>query len=452
MTPWSENGDAHPSSSFGIDSGPNGSACASPGGKPNRPAFSAGTVNPVAGVYSPLVMNLRREDGSQEFSQLTLDAPAGIAARLAGVPYCPDGDLAAAAGKSGHDEEANPSCPGASQVGTVRVGAGAGPSPYYTGGKVYLTGPYKGAPLSLAILTPAIAGPYDLGTVVVRTALHIDPVTAQVKAVSDPIPHILKGIPLDVRSIAVKIDHSGWALNPTSCAAKSFGGSLLSTAGQSATLSNRFQVGECGRLDFKPHMTLRLKGGTRRAAHPKLIANVYSKGAGVANLARTQVKLPRSAFLDQAHIRTVCTRVQWAAGGGNGEKCPRGSIYGKVWVKSPLFDYWLAGHAYLRSSNHKLPDLVLGLGGPASQPVHIELAGKTDSVKGVLRNTVAAVPDAPFNKARIVLFGGKRGLVVNSRNLCAGKQRANVRMVGQNGKASQLHPLVRNSCHRGQKR
>jgi hypothetical protein len=453
MTPWSapEGSSVSWSDHYSITGSPTGGACAtSAGALPNAPFFEAGTEAPIAGDFSPLVMNLRRDDGSQEFSQLTLDAPPGIAARLAGVPYCPDGDLAAAEGKSGHDEEAGPSCPAASQVGTVRVGAGAGPSPYYTGGKVYLAGPYKGAPLSLAIITPATAGPYDLGTVVVRTALYIDPVTAQVKAVSDPIPHILQGIPLDVRSVSVKIDHEGWALNPSNCEATSFGGSLLSTAGQTAALANRFQVGECGRLKFGPHMRLRLKGGTKRTANPKLIADVYSQGVGVANLSRVQVKLPRSAFLDQAHIRTVCTRVQFAAGGGNGESCPKGSIYGRVWVKSPLFDYWLAGDVYLRSSNHKLPDLVLGLNGPPSQPIHVELAGKTDSVKGALRNTFEAVPDAPFTRARVVLFGGKRGLVVNSRDICARKYRANVRLVAQSGKVEQLHPLVRNSCGKAQ--
>jgi len=440
------------SDAYSIARAPGGGPCASRASElPAAPSFEAGTESPLAGSFSPLVVHLRREDASQEFGRLTLDAPPGLAARLAGIPYCPDGDLAVGAGKSGHEEQAAPSCPAASRVGTVAVGAGAGPAPYHVSGTVYLAGPYEGAPLSLAIVTPATAGPYDLGTVVVRTALHIDPVTAQVTAVSDPIPHILEGIPLDLRSIAVRIDHPGWALNPTSCDPLGFGGELLSTLGRSAPLASPFQVGECGRLAFKPRMTLRLKGGMGRTAHPKLIATVYSPGLGTAGLARAQVRLPRSAFLDQAHIRTICTRVQWAAGGGHGEKCPRGSIYGRAWVKSPLFGYWLHGNVYLRSSDHKLPDLVLGLDGPAHQPIHVELAGKTDAVRGALRNTFEAVPDAPFTRARVVLFGGKRGLVVNSRGLCAQPRRArraNVRMVGHNGRASQLHPLVRTSCHR----
>jgi len=451
LTPWSAPGSpVTRTNGYAISQAPGGGDCpTSAGALPNSPSFDAGTISPIAGAFSPLVMHLRREDGSQEFGRLTLSPPPGLLGRLAGIPACSDAALAAAEASEGRDEEASPSCPAASQVGTVAVAAGAGPAPYHTTGKAYLAGPYKGAPLSIAIVAPATAGPFDLGTVVVRTALYVDPATAQVKAVSDPIPHILEGIPLDVRSIALKIDHPGWALNPTSCEAMSFDGELTSTLGAGAGLANRFQVGECGRLKFKPHITLRLRGGVRRTAHPKLIATVYSRGLGVANLAKTQVKLPRSAFLDQAHIRTVCTRVQWAAGEGHGSQCPKGSIYGKVWVKSPLFDYWLAGDAYLRSSNHELPDLVLGLNGPPSQPVHVELAGKTDSVKGALRNTFETIPDAPFTKARVVLFGGKRGLVVNSRNLCAQPKRArraNVRLVGQNGKTSQLRPLVRTSC------
>src|SRR5262249_7792945 len=161
---------------------------------------------PLAGFYSPFVLNLSREDGSQRFSAIDAQLPPGLVGRLAGIPYCPDAALAAAAAKSGNEEIASPSCPAASQVGSGDVRAGAGSQPYQVTGKAYLTGPYKGGPLGLAIVTPAVAGPFDLGTVVVRTALYVDPETTRISAHSDPLPTILRGIPLDLRSISLRID------------------------------------------------------------------------------------------------------------------------------------------------------------------------------------------------------------------------------------------------------
>lgn len=459
--PWSapESGpNAQTADSFTVSS----NCAASPATRPFSPGFEAGSADPVAGAFSPLLVKVTRKDGEQELRSLDFTFPPGIAAKLAGVPYCPDAAIAAAQGKSGRDEQGSPSCPDASRIGSTDAAAGAGSEPFHTPGAVYLAGSYRGAPLSAVAITPAVAGPFDLGNVVIRTPLYIDPVTAQVTAKSDPIPTILEGIPLKLRSVAISIDRSGFSTTPTSCEEMQVRASIGSSDGATATPSNRFQVGECARLPFKPRIALRLKGGTTRSAHPKLIATVHSQGLGVANLARTQVKLPHSAFIDQGHIRTVCTRVQFAAGAGNGAECPPGSIYGRVSVKTPLFDYALSGNVYLRSSNHVLPDLILAIHGPASQPVAVELAGKTDSVKGALRNTFEAIPDAPFSEARVVLFGGKRGLVVNSRNLCTQSKsasRANVRLWGQNGESRQLHPLVRNSCgkahrkkHRGHKR
>ena len=463
FSPWSAADPANPTeaeivrsdSQFRVTRGPGAGPC--PRGE-FEPRLQAGTTQPQAGAPSPFLLRLHREDGTRRFRALTVSTPAGLSAYLKGVPYCPEAAIAAispAAG-AGQGELDNPSCPAAAQIGTVAAGAGAGPDPFYVqSGKAYLAGPYKGAPISILTLAPAVAGPFDLGTVAIRNAIQIDPRTAQITVTSDPIPTILHGILLDLREIRVMIDRPGFTLNPTNCSPMRIDAGVSGTEGSFAALSNRFQVGGCAKLPFKPQMTLRLKGGTGRTAHPKLIATLFSKGAGVANLRRVQVKLPPSAFLDQAHIRTICTRVQWAAGAGNGAGCPKGSIYGRVWVKSPIVDYWLAGNVYLRSSNHKLPDLVLAINGPDSQPIAVELSGKTDSVKRALRNTFQSVPDAPFTKARVVLFGGHRGLVVNSRNLCAQskrQRRANVRLVGQNGKREQLHPLVRSGCKKAKRK
>ena len=433
LTPWSspEGADAHPADSFATAA----SCSSSEAEAPKDISFTAGTTSPLSGAYAPFELHLSRPDGSQRITGVKTTLPEGLLGRLAGASYCPESGIAVAksreAPEKGKDEIQSPSCPGSSELGSVAVSAGAGPDPISASGHVYLAGPYGGAPLSMVAIVPAVTGPFDLGTVVNRIALNVDPVTAQIKAVSDPLPTIREGVPFDVRSISLKIDRPEFTLNPTSCEAMAIEGQATTAPGQSESLQNRFQVGECGRLAFKPHLTLRLKGATRRAGHPKLIGTIYSKG-GEADPSRLQVKLPRSAFLDQAHIRTICTRVQFSAGAGNGSQCPPGSVYGHAWVKSPLLDYTLSGPVLLRSSSHKLPDLVMALQGPSYQPVQVEISGKTDSVKGALRNTFEAVPDAPFSQARLVLYGGKRGLVVNSRNLCAHNYRANVRALAHN--------------------
>ncbi len=439
MTPWSapESGPpATPSDSYAISQGPGGGCASSQSALPNTPTFDAGSASPIAGAYSPFVVNLRRNDGSQRFSTVTLTPPPGLLGKLAGTTYCPEAALAAAAGKTGNAEKANPSCPASSRVGTVTVGAGAGPAPYYTQGAAYLTGPYKGARLGMAIVTPATAGPYDLGTVVVRTALHVDPETVRITAVSDPIPEILEGIPLDVRSAQIALDRPDFTVNPTSCNPFTVSGQLVSTLGQAAALSSRYQVAECGRLAFKPKLSLSLKGGTKRGANPALKAVLTMPGGG-SNIARASVALPHSEFLDQSHIKTICTRVQFAAGA-----CPAGSIYGQAQAFTPLLDAPLEGPVYLRSSSHPLPDLVADLGGQ----IHVVLAGRIDSVKGGIRNTFEAVPDAPVSKFVLTMQGGNKGLLQNSTNLCKSTNRATVEFDGQNGKIADFKPVLKSSC------
>jgi hypothetical protein len=456
LTPWSapQSGPpATPSESHQISSAPGGGNCPTAADQlPNNPSFQAGTESPLAGAFSPFVLKLARNDGSQQFSSLTVTPPPGLLGKLAGIPYCPDSSLAAAAGKSGAEEKAAASCPVASEVGVVNVGAGAGPSPFYTQGRAYLSGPYRGAPLSLAIITPAVAGPYDLGTVVVRSALEIDPATTQITVKSDPIPTELKGIPLDVRSIAVKMSRGDFTLNPTNCEAMNVGGTVTSPLGNTATLANPFQVGSCSKLGFKPKLSLRIKGATKRGSYQALTATLKAR-PGDSNIGRAAVTMPHSLFLAQEHIRTVCTRVQFAA-----NACPRGSVYGSVSAISPLLDFPLAGPVYLRSSSNPLPDLVAVLRGPDRQPIEIELAARTDSVNASLRNTFDVVPDAPVSSFTLKLLGGKRSLLVTSRNMCRKPGRPIVKFAAQNGRAVTLRPRLRTSCKkskaqkRGQKR
>jgi hypothetical protein len=270
----------------------------------------------------------------------------------------------------------------------------------------------------------------------VRVALHVDPHSAQVTAVSDPVPQTLMGIPLRIKDIRFALDRPGFGINPTNCEEKSFGVNATGQNGATASLTNRFAVVECGALGFKPPLALRLRGGTGRGAHPAFTA-IATPRPGDANIAKVAVTLPHSAFLDQAHIRTVCTRVQFAA-----DACPTGSIYGHATAITPLLDHPLEGPVYLRSSDNLLPDLVVALKGPESQPIEVELAGRIDSVKVGIRNSFEAVPDAPVTKFTLSMQGGRKGLIVNSRNLCSKPSFASARYLGQNGRRYGYRPQV----------
>jgi hypothetical protein len=433
---------------FQIDSGAGGSACTNqPSQLPSKQDFSAGTLDPTAGVYSPFVLKLSRPDGSQQLRSISITLPQGLLGKLAGIPYCSEAEIAQAESRSregqGAIEQANPSCPQTSEVGSVIASAGAGPEPLYVSGRTYLAGPYKGAPLSLEIVTPAIAGPFDLGVVAVRTALQIDPLTSKITAASDSIPTILHGLPLDLRSIAVNMNRSRFTLNPTSCEPKEIGGSATTTFGIAIPISQYFQVTNCGPLQFKPKLELSLTGETKRSGHPALKAVLtYPKKGVYSNVARAQVGLPHSAFLDQGNLDKVCTQPQLRSG-----SCPKKSIYGHVRAWTPLLDKPLKGPVYLGVGfGYELPALVADLNGQ----VRILLKGKVDTTKHEgIRTTFEAVPDAPVSKFVLEMKGGKKyGLLENSEDICRKPQRASARFVAQNGKIAQLQPEIVNSCRR----
>ena len=426
--------------SFQITSGPGGGPCANTlAERPHAPGLSAGSVNPLAGAFSPFVLDVSRADGTQELRTIEATLPQGMLGKLAGIPDCPEsavGSISSAPG-SGLGERLGPSCPPASLIGHTDAAAGAGPLPFHNPGNVYLTGPRGGAPLSLAIVTPVVGGPLDLGSVVVRADLQVDPVTAQIRAVSDPLPSILEGIPLNLRSVRVTMDRDRFTLNPTSCEEMRVHGTIGSLQGASASVSERFQVGGCAALGFKPKLGLRLFGKTRRGAHPKLRVALQMPDGG-ANIERATVALPRSVFLDQANIRTVCTRVQYAA-----KACPAGAVYGYAVAKSPLLDEPLRGPVYLRSSTNELPDLVASLDGQ----IHIDLAGRIDSVGGGgIRTSFELVPDAPVSKFVLTMKGGGKGLLVNSRSLCRRTYRATANFDAHSGKIHDLRPRLRTAC------
>jgi hypothetical protein len=426
FAPWSGRPAVENDTPMTIDQG-----CATGG---FSPGLSAGAVNPAAGKFSPFALDLTRNPKEQNVSGLEVTLPPGALAKLAGVALCSDAEAITAG------------CPAGSQVGSTTVAAGPGPAPLWIPqpGKaptaVYLAGPYKGAPYSLVVKTPAQAGPFDLGNVVVRAALYIDPTTAQVTTVADPLPQILEGVPVTYRTIHVDIDRPNFTTNPTDCSPTAVSAKVTSSLGAVANPRSRYQVGSCASLGFKPKLALRLSGKTTRGGFPALRA-VLTARRGDANFEKIVAALPHSEFLAQEHIRTICTRVQFAA-----DNCPRGSIYGRARATSPLVDYAVEGPVYLRSSSNPLPDLVMALRGPASTPVAVDVVGRIDSINGGIRSTFEATPDIPVTKFVLNMQGGKKGLLVNSRNLCTAPSRADIELKAQNGRTANLRPVLKNSC------
>jgi len=455
MVPWSGNPAVHPGDSFAMTGAPGGGQCAKTmAERPFAPGFAAAPESARAGAFSPLSIQITRPDGAQELKGADVVLPPGMTGRLRGIPYCPEAAIAAAANRAGVEENASSSCPAESQVGTAAVAAGSGPSPYRIQGKVFLSGPYKGAPLSLAVITPATAGPFDLGTVVVRVALFVDPETAQIRALSDPIPHVFGGALLGIRSVDLKMERPNFTLNPTSCDAFVTAGALNGGGADPADpasfsafgVSAPFQASECGALKFRPKLFTKLIGGRkkmRRNGHPAFRAVLVAR-AGDANIRRAALTLPRSQFLDQSHIGTICTRVQLAA-----SACPARSVYGFARAESPLLDDPVAGPVYLVSSDNELPDLLADLKGQ----VNVRLRGVISSSKRRMKTVFPTVPDVPVTKFVLNMKGGGKGLLVNSRNLCAGRNTSVLSFKAQNGKKRKVKklPLRTPACKRAGK-
>jgi hypothetical protein len=434
FTPWASELSPQTSTQFFVlDSGPEGKPC--PGGpRPFAPSLQAGVEDSTAAAHSPFSLTLTRSDGEQNLSALAVKTPPGFSATLKGVPYCPAAaiDSLAAFGYSGLTEQASSACPPASQIGSVIAGAGAGTHPVYLNGKAYLAGPYKGAPLSLVVVVPGVSGPYDLGDVAVRVALKVDETSAQITAISDPLPQILAGIPLRTRFIRVSLDRRNFALNPTNCEPFAVRANVAGDEGATASSSAHFQVANCADLGFGPRLALRMSGSTKRTGNGTLTATV-SAGEGEANLKTAQVVLPGSQLVDNANIATPCTRVQFAA-----NACPASSRVGVAKALSPLLGGPLEGPVYMRSSSHPLPDLVADLNGQ----FHIVVDGRVDQARRRIRTTFAGLPDVPVSSFTLTVFGGKHGILENGENLCANPQRARVGFEGQNGGTSRSNAKV----------
>jgi hypothetical protein len=394
------------------------------------PILQGGATSPVAGAFSPFLLDILREDREQNLAGFEFTLPEGELAKVKGVPLCSD------------DAAATGACPAASRVGTLLAAAGPGPLPLWIPqpGReqpaIYLAGPYKSAPYSIVGVVPAQAGPFDLGNVVVRSALALDRETAVATVRSDPLPQLIEGVPISYRRLHVVTDRPEFTLNPTDCREQAISSTISSTEGAVAHPSARFEVDGCKGLGFKPKLALKLKGGSKRGDYPALISTLRAR-RGDANLARVSVALPHSEFLAQEHIQTICTRKQFTA-----NKCPRGSVYGRAKAWTPLLDKPLAGPVYLRSSDHPLPDLVIDLRGQ----IDVAVAGRIDSIHGGIRASFEAVPDAPISRFVLKMKGGAKGLLVNSANICSRRHRATVAMRAQNGRALSGRPVLRVGC------
>jgi hypothetical protein len=450
LTPWNNTGAvAHSAPAFTIAKGIGaGEACPTGAVPPFAPGSVGGTLSGAAGSYTPFYLHLTRADSEQELTSYSATLPPGLTGKIAGIPYCPDGAIAAAKLKTGREEERHPSCPAASEIGHTVSGYGASAVLAYAPGKLYLAGPYNGSTFSVVAINSATVGPFDLGVVTVRSAIRVDRRTAQVSidsAGSDPIPHILSGVPIHLRDVRVYIDRPETTLNPTSCdpfavvSRLTGSGSRFADPGDDSTanVANRFQVSNCSALGFAPQLGFRLGGGTRRGDFPSLHANLRPR-RGDANIARATVTLPPSEFLEQGHIDTICTRRQFDTG-----NCPPGSVYGQATAVTPLLATPLRGPVYLRSSDNQLPDLAVPLRGSG---IAIDLVGRIDSKGGGLRASFDVVPDAPVTRFALTLNGGRRGLLVNADDACAHPQRALARFVAHDNAGQVTRPLLRARC------
>jgi hypothetical protein len=292
-------------------------------------------------------------------------------------------------------------------------------------------------------VVPAQAGPFDLGLVVNRSAIYVDPETALATITTDPLPQILEGVPVSYRTLNVTVDRPEFTLNPTGCDPKTITATITAANGEVANPSTPFQATNCAKLPYSPKLVLRFKGSTKRTGNPAISATLTQK-PGQANTKAAVVLLPQGEFIDNAHINNPCTRVQFNAGA-----CPRSSILGHVKASSPLLSQPLEGPVYFRSNGgaRELPDLVADLGGQ----IHITLVGFIDSVKtgpesSRVRTRFLSVPDAPVSNFQISFFGGKKGLIENSVNLCKVRNRAKFEFRGQNGAKQVTNPLLKTGC------
>jgi hypothetical protein len=417
LTPYSSpiTPDATPISQFNVDWDGNGGAC--PATLPFNPSFSAGTSNPNAGQLSPLTVTFNREDREQDFSQIKVVTPPGLLGNLASVSLCgePQADLG--------------SCPAASQIGKMTVAAGPGSHPYYQQGQVYLTGPYKGAPFGLSIVVPTHAGPFNLGNVVVRATINVDPQTTALTVTTDPLPQVLDGIPLRLRTTNVTIDRPGFIFNPTDCAQLHITATVSGSQGAQSEVSAPFAVAGCAGLPFAPKFSVETSGKTSRANGASLEAKLTLPPGPQSNIAKVKVELPKQLPSRLTTLQKACPDAVFEA---NPAACPAASLIGAAQAVTPILPVKLRGPVYFVShGGAAFPDLVTVLQGDG---VRVDLVGNTFiSKQGITSSTFTNVPDVPVSSFELFLPEGSFSALAANGNLCKSKLAMPTLFVAQDG-------------------
>jgi hypothetical protein len=386
------------SDTVAISSDPFGVACGA--NAPFAPSFVAGSSPARAGIASPFATTLRRRDGEQLLDRFSITMPPGLTARLASVERCSSAQAATGA------------CPADSRIGSVATEAGSGPSPFPLHGDAYLTGPYRRAPFGFALVVRAIAGPFDLGTIVIRAALRVDPRTGQVKVDSDPLPRVVDGIPLRMQTLALDIDRPGFLVNPTGCKPSKVGAVVASTQGAVSRSSARYAVGHCRALRFRPAMSLALtdRSQLRNDGHPGLRLAMRMVRGG-SNMRAADMRLPKPLEFSPGAVTAICSREQ-----AKDRRCPKGSLAGRARARSPMVSGPLTGTVHVtQPRGNGLPDLLVSLSG---EGVDIDITMRNSVKKGRLRSEFAELPDLPLSSLALRFASGKRGIFSVRSSLC----------------------------------
>jgi hypothetical protein len=425
FTPWSGTGTVavgSPAEEFNITAGSNRQGCS---GDPLAflPGFDAQGTNLQAGAFSDFQLELSRPDGDQALSAVSMHLPAGIAALLSTVKLCSEAQASADA------------CPAESQVGDATAIAGLGTEPYTEGGgKVFITGAYGDAPFGLEIVSPAVAGPFNLGTVTVRSKLFVNPNDASITIVSDPLPTQLRGIPLQLKRVIVNVNRPGFEFNPTNCSRMHIDGAITGDQGASAAVSSPFAVANCAVLPFKPKLTASTKGQASKADGANFDVKVESKGLGQANIAKVRLRLPKALPARLTTLQKACTE---GAFDRNPASCPEGSVIGQATIHTPVLSSPLRGPAYLVShGGAAFPDVEFVLQG---EGITLVLDGKTQIKDQLTYSKFESAPDAPFTTFETVLPAGPHSALTTNLpekakfNLCSSSLSMPTEIVAQNG-------------------
>jgi hypothetical protein len=444
--PWSEMpGESAVTASGDFVINWNGAGEACPAVSPFSPSFYAGTTHDLAGAFSPFTFTLKREDREQNVASISTTLPEGLLASIANVPRCQE------------PQAASGDCSANSQVGTTAVGVGSGSEPYYVTGKVYFTGPYNEAPFGLSVVVPAVAGPFNLGDVVVRVGLSINPSTAQVTATSSVFPQIIDGVPLRIRTVNVTLNAKDLTFNPTSCAQFQITSTVNAAEGAVANVTSPFAAAGCKNLPFSPELSASTEAKSTKANGTGLkIKIAYPTGAGQANIAKVTIDFPKQLPVRITTIRRACPAATFEA---NPAACPVGSNIGTAIVHTPILGQPLTGPAYLVSyGNAKWPDVVFVLQG---EGVKLDVTGESNvSRSGVLKASFKSVPDAPFTSFETTLSRGEYSEFTNVRTTskaafsqCGEKLIAPTMIVAQNGRQiTQATKILVNGCHKQKKK